>query len=171
MAAKIENVEFKDEMLIGSQKFVLNGVGLRSKKKLGMDFKVYVAGFYAMAKSSDASALIASPQPKILEIVFLRSLDRETLQEAWTEAFTNNCAEDCAAAQGQLKAFNDLMVDMNENSRMKISFEKGSVNVEVKGAKTQSAMIVGDAFRRAVLAIFIGPKPPTPELKAGLLGI
>ncbi len=169
-AAVIEKINFKDEQLIGTQKYVLNGTGLRTKKKLGMKFKVYVAGLYLPAKSSDAGEIIKSPAPKMLELVFLREIDRETLQEAWKEGFEKNCKEDCAAAQGQFKAFNDLMVDVRDGSRLTMSFDKSGVSVDIKGAKSNSAVIDGEAFRRALLSIFIGDEPPTPELKKGLLG-
>ncbi len=171
MAKKIENVEFQDVLIVGSQRYVLNGVGTRLKKKLGVNFKVYVAGLYLSAASSDPEQIIASPFPKILELEFLRELDRETLQEAWTEAYQKNCGDDCEAAKGQLKAFNDLMVDVQQTSRIKIAFDRGSVNVDVSGIKSNSAMIVGDAFRRVVLAMFIGKNPPSAELKKGLLGL
>ena len=170
-AKKIENVEFQDVVIVGSQRYVLNGVATRVKKKLGVNFKVYVAALYLPAMSTDSEQIIGSPFPKILELEFLREVDRETLQEAWTEAYEKNCGDDCLAAKGQLKAFNDLMVDVQQASRIKISFERGSVNVDVKGSKSNSAMIVGEAFRRVVLAMFIGKNPPTPELKKGLLGL
>lgn len=169
-AATIEKIEFKDEQLVGTQKYVLNGTGLRIKKKLGMKFKVYVAGLWLAAKSKDAAEIVKSPGPKILELVFLREIDRETLQEAWEEGFKKNCGEDCAASKEQLKAFNNLMVDVQDGSRLKMTFDKDGVNVEMKASKSTSALIDGEPFRRALLSIFLGKEPPTPELKTGLLG-
>lgn len=171
LAATVERIEFKDEQLVGTQKYVLNGTGLRIKKKLGMKFKVYVAALYLPAKSKDADEIIKGGAPKILELVFLREVDRETLQDAWKEGFAKNCKEDCEAAKGQFKAFHDLMVDVRDGSRLKMTFDRNGVSVDIKGTKTNSAVIDGEPFRRALLAIFIGDHPPSPELKAGLLGI
>lgn len=169
-AAKVEGIDFVEEQLIGTQKYVLNGTGLRVKKKLGMNFKVYVAALYLAAKSSVADEIIKSAQPKVLELVFLREVDRETLQDAWKEGYEKNCAEDCASTKGQFKAFNDLMVDVRDGSRLKMTFDRTGVSVDMKGTKNTNAVIDGEAFRRALMAIFIGGTPPTPDLKKGLLG-
>jgi hypothetical protein len=170
-AKQIEKVDFPDELTLGNQKLILNGVGLRTKKRLGMNFKVYVAGLYLSAKSSDANAVIASPGSKVLELVFLRGIDRETLQEAWQEGFTKNCKSECENARDQFKAFNDTMVDVSENSRLKMTFEKDGVSVEIKGAEaSKKAQVIGEPFKKALMAIFIGDQPPTIDLKAGLLG-
>jgi long-chain acyl-CoA synthetase len=170
-AKQVEKVDFPEETMLGNQKLVLNGAGLRTKKKFGMNFRVYVAGLYLTAKNADANAVIASPANKVLELVFLRGIDRETLQEAWQEGFEKNCKADCESAKDAFKAFNDTMVDVKENSRLKMTFDKDGVAVDIKGGKNaKKAQVIGEAFKRALMAIFIGDNPPTPELKAALLG-
>lgn len=170
-AKQVEGIDFPEEITVGTQHLILNGSGLRTKRKFGMNFKVYVAGLYLTAKNSEASAIISSPASKVLELVFLRKLDRETLQEAWKEGFSKNCGSDCEAAQDHLKAFNDVMMDVKENSRLKMTFDKDGVEVEIKGMKdTKKAQIIGETFKKVLLAIFIGAEPPTVELKNGLLG-
>lgn len=170
-AKTVEKIDIPDEMTSGTQKLVLNGAGLRVKKKLGMNFNVYVAGLYLPAKNKDANAIIDSAQAKVLELVFMRSIDRETLQEAWQEGFDKNCKPHCEAAKGAMKAFNDMMVDVKTNSRLKMSFQKDGVNVDIKGAKdNKTGLIAGEPFRKALMAVFIGAEPPTKELKTALLG-
>jgi carbonic anhydrase/acetyltransferase-like protein (isoleucine patch superfamily) len=169
-AAKIENIDFPEETLVGTQKYVLNGAGIRKKKKLGMNFKVYVGALYLAAKNKNAQEIIAGAQPKILELVFLREIDRETLQDAWKEGYEKNCKDDCAATKAQFKAFNDMMVDVQDGSRLKLTFDKSGVNVEMKAAKTSNVAIDGEAIRRVLMSIFIGDHPPTEDLKKALLG-
>jgi hypothetical protein len=163
---EIEKVVFADKL----DPLVLNGAGLRVKHKFGMDFKVYVAGLYLPAKSSCAAEIIASDFPKILRLVFLRSLDKETLREAWDESFNKNCKADCEAAKPQMKAFNDLMVDVKDQGELILKFDKDSVSVEIKGKEARSGKVTGEAIRRGLLAVFIGEQPPTEDLKKGLLG-
>ncbi len=170
-AAVIEKVDFPDQITIGTQNLVLNGAGLRKKKKFFKLWDVYVAALYLPTKSSDAAAIMASPALKVIDIVYLRSIDREALQEAWTESFKKVCAKDCEAAKDQLKAFNDLMVDVKAKSRTKLTFEKDGINVEVKGKSDKSALISGEAFRRIILEIYLGKNPMAPELTAKLLGL
>lgn len=170
-AALIEKIDFPDEIMLGTQKLVLNGGGMRKKKKFGMNFDVYVGALYIPAKSSDPVAIMASPLPKVIEMVYLRSIDRETQQEAWKESFGKVCGTDCEAAKDQLTAFNDLMVDVKDKSRLKMTFLKDGINVEVKGKTDKSALVSGDAFRRVMLNMFLGPNATAPELKPKLLGL
>lgn len=169
-AREIEKVNFADQLDVAGKKLILNGAGLRVKRKLGMNFDVYVAGLYTVAKSDKSTELIASGEPKLLRLVFLRSLDKGTLREAWDEGYKKNCKADCSAGQDQLKAFNDLMVDVKDKSELNIQFDQDSVNVEAKGKESKSGKISGEPFRRALLAVFIGDEPPTEDLKKGLLG-
>jgi len=169
-AAKIEEKEFPDSLTMNKKNLVLNGVGLRTKKKMGMNFKVYVGGLYTTAKSADAAKLM-EPGDKVLELIFLRSLDKDTLQEAWAEAFPKNCQVECDQSAGMLKQFNELMADVKEDGRLKMTFDKDGVSVEITGKKeTKSGRIDGAGFSKNLMAVFIGPQPPTEELKKGLLG-
>lgn len=170
-AAKIEDKEFPDTLSITKKNLVLNGVGLRTKKKLGMNFRVYVGGLYVAAKSTEAAKHL-EPGDKVLELIFLRSLDKGTLQEAWSEGFPKNCQMECEAGAETLKQFNDLMVDVKEDSRLKMTFDKDGVSVELTGkTENKSGRINSAAFAKNIMAVFIGPQPPTEQLKKGLLGL
>jgi hypothetical protein len=169
-AATIEKVDFPDEIIVDGQKLVLNGGGMRKKKKFFKLWDVYVAGLYIPTKSKDAKAIVDSPAPKVIEMVYVRSVDRETQQEAWKDSFAKVCGADCDAVKDQLKAFNDLMVDMKDRSRMRMTFQKDSVSVDVKGKTEKNALISGEAFRRVLLNLYLGDKSTAPELKPKLLG-
>jgi len=169
-AKEVEKINFADQLDLGAQKLVLNGAGLRTKRKLGMNFRVYVGGLYTVKKSSDAKALIASEDPKVIRMVFLRSLDRDTLQEAMEEGFKKNCKLACETMASALKSYNELMVKVKENDELKIQFDKDSVTVEIKGKETHSGKIEGANFSKNLLAVYIGDEPPTEEFKNALLG-
>ncbi|MBX3022802.1 MAG: chalcone isomerase family protein [Bdellovibrionales bacterium] len=171
-AKSLEGADFSDELTLGPQKLLLNGLGLRTKKKFGINFRVYVGGLYTVNKASDALALIDSPETVVVELAFLRGLDKATLQEAWSEGFAKNCKSECEAAKAQLTAFNALMTDVKDKSRLRVVFNKDSVTAEVSadGKILSSGKVDGQAFRKAMLAVFIGDHPPTDELKKGLLG-
>jgi len=52
---------------------------------------------------------------------------------------------------------------------MIFSFKPGTgVQVSVNGVA--KGTIKGDDFAKALLSIWLGPEPPNPEIKAGLLG-
>lgn len=169
-AVSVEGVDFPDQKTIGSQKWVLNGAGLRIKKKFGMSFPVYVGALYLPAKNQDEKALIGSKEAKMMELVFLRKIDASTLRDAWSEGFDKNCKPECDAARAQFKTFNELMVDVKDKSRLKMTFTGDEINVEVEGITSKSGKLSGEAIRKALLAIFIGDEPPTADLKKALLG-
>jgi hypothetical protein len=169
-AREIEKVNFPETIKVSGQTLQLNGVGLRTKRRFVMNFRVYVAGLYAKTKSADPAALIASDL-LVLHMRFLRSLNVATLREAWSEGYGKNCGADCAATAESLKLFNEAMVDVGNKSQLTLRFEKEAVQVEMDGKwEKRSARIENAAFRRGLLSVFIGAFPPTEELKNGLLG-
>lgn len=170
-ATQVEGIELPGEVTVGSQKLLLNGAGLRVKRKFGLNFKVYIGGLYLASKSQDAKAIINSSDVKILELVFLRSIDAATLREAWSEGFEKNCQPNCDQARAGFDHFNGLMVDVQQNSRLKLTFAASDVTVDIKGKTSASGKISGEAVRKALLSIFIGEQPPTEDLKKALLGI
>lgn len=169
-AKQVEGIDLQDELSVGTQKLRLNGAGLRVKRKFGLNFKVYVGGLYLAGKSQDAKAIINSADTKVLELVFLRSLDAATLREAWSEGFEKNCQSICDQARSGFNQFNALMTDVEENSRLKLTFTANDISVEVKGKTSASGKVSGEAIRKALLSIFIGDQPPTEDLKKALLG-
>jgi hypothetical protein len=169
-AKTVEKVEFPEEMSISGKTLALNGAGLRAKKVMGFTVNVYVGGLYLTKKSKDAKAIIESADPKVLDMKFMRSLGKSTLREAWEEAFKNNCKPNCDQAKEQLKQFNDLMVDVNDQSKMKLTFDKDSVAVDITGKNKSSGKVSGEPFRKAIMAVFIGEQPPTEDFKKALLG-
>jgi hypothetical protein len=171
LAKKVEGVEIADQHVVGTANLALNGVGVRIKRKLGIGFRVYVGALYLAGKTSDEKLILTSAEPKILELTFLRSVDADTLRDAWKEGFEKNCGSVCEKAKPNLKSFNDLMIPVKEGSRITMVFTDDGVNVTATGKETKSAMIPGQEFKTALLSIFIGPNPPTPELKKGLLGL
>jgi hypothetical protein len=166
-ARVIEQVDFPEQIEAGGAKLVLNGVGLRVKRRMGIGFRVYVAGLYLPSKSGDATALIAGESTALVELAFLRGLDAETLRGAWKEGFEKNCVSSCKAAAPEFAKFNAAMTAVNEGDRLALMFTANGVELRLGGKTTTLA---GRAARAALLGIFLGSEPPTTDLKNGLLG-
>jgi hypothetical protein len=163
-AKTIEDVDFPDTITQDGQKLVLNGVGLRVKHKWGMDFRVYVAGFYVTSKTNDTEKLITGTDLAVLDMDFLRSLDKETVQDAWKEAFDRNCRFECERKDDQLKKFNEWVGSVKSGQHFKIFFVKDGVGIEGAG------LVKDLALRRNVMASFFGKFPASEDLKKSLLG-
>ncbi|HMN68738.1 MAG TPA: chalcone isomerase family protein [Bdellovibrionales bacterium] len=168
LAAKIEHVTVPDSLTVGATRLVINGTAL--KAKLGKINKVYAGALYTVVPNNDPAALIASPQLKVLDLVFMNAMDRETLQETWKAEFEKACTGDaCANNEFQLKALQEALVDMRPSDRIRLTFEKDGTHIDVKAKKSKNAQIIGEDFRKAVLAMFLGPNAD-PKFRDGLLG-
>ncbi len=168
-AGTIEKVEFPETLKLGEHSLLLNGMGLRSKRKLGMEFRVYVAGLYVKAKTNDEQKLIGDGEAKVIDMVFLRSLDKDTIVESWAEQITGNCKVNCDKIKDSMKPFLESLTAVKDKSRMRLAFDKKGV-ILTAGAAPE--MRIDDpSLATNLLAVFFGANPPTPELKKGLLGL
>lgn len=164
-AASLAGVTLPDSTTIGEKTLVLNGLGLREATFFKVD--VYVAGLYLEQKSTDAGAIVASEGVKLLDMKFVRDVDKDKLTEAWIEGFQKN-----SIGYGRLKdrvaKLNTFMSDVSENETMRFVFNKDSVEVFIRDENKGS--IEGRDFVEGMLAVWLGKHPPNEELKQGLLG-
>ena len=169
-ALKFEGVEMADSQVVGGKTLVLNGKALRKVRRFGMNFKVYVGGLYLTEKSSDGAKIIASPEPKVFEFTFLRTVGAGDLEESYSNGFKGACGE-CEAYQEQIKKLLGVMTKMKEGHRITIVFlpESGTYSIGDKDRKT--VQLDGKAFRDLFLSMYVGPNPVTPDVKPGLLGL
>ncbi len=165
IAATVGDVTVADEAAVGGQNLVLNGVGVREATMLKV--KVYVMGLYLPEKYGDAEAIIASEGNKRIAMHFVRDVGVEDLRKGWTEGFEKN-TQDVAAVQSEIDRFNAAMRDIEEGEAITLDFVDQSVTVSV--GDQQADTIEGREFQQALLAIWLGPKPPNDSLKSGVLG-
>ena len=162
-AATLADVNVPDSATLGGQKLVLNGLGLRKKAI----FKVYVGALYLPSKTSSADAALAAGMAKVT-MRFMRDVDAGKLRDAWTEGFANNNAPaEVAKLKARIDRFNALFTDVKEGDVVEVDLSNG-VSVTIAGKARGS--VEGDDMAKAVLRIWLGPKPPSDDLKAGMLG-
>ena len=167
VAAELYGVALPDRREVDGVSLQLNGIGARILSPFGV--KIYVAGLYLEHPSTDATRILASPQRKLLEMRFLRAVDRADIERAWTAAFTGNCRGECRQPAMAIARFESMLRDMADGGEMRFSFAGDRVEIFMDGQHTGT--IVNPAFAPLLLATWIGERPPTEELKAGLLGI
>jgi chalcone isomerase-like protein len=160
-------VTMPDRIEVGGKPLVLNGMGLREATWLKVD--VYVAGLYLESVSSDAGAIIAQQQTKRLVLRFVRDVDRSDIVKAWTGGFKGNATVKLDAIQPLIERLNGWMGDFEKGDTLVFTFVPGT-GVEVVVNGTRKGVLAGEDFGRSLLAIWLGPKPPTGALKKGLLG-
>lgn len=164
-AGELAGVKMPDSTKVGDSTLVLNGMGLRTK----LWVKVYVAGLYIKSKQGDPAKILAEDSPRRLEMQFLRSVGKDKIAEAWSECLTNNSPSATSEVKDGFKKLEQWTADMEEGHKMTFTYTPGQgTEVAVQGvAKGSNA---GKGFADAIFACWLGPAPPNPELKAGLLG-
>jgi len=160
-------VTFPEQTQVQTSPLTLNGLGLRQATMLKVN--VYVAALYVAQQSADANAILAANTPKQLVLHFVRDVHSTDLKEAWEEGFEHNAKAQLPALKERIAQLQAWMVDMQSGQQLTFTHTPGAgIAVDVNG--TVQGTIAGDDFATAFLAIWLGPKPPNPPLKTGLLG-
>ncbi len=167
-ALTVKGVKVDETAQVGGKALVLNGAGIRQK----MVFKVYVAALYLTQKQSNANALISDAGNKRVSMHFLRELNAETLLKGMNEGFTdNNNAAEMAAIEPQMKQFRDMMSSAKEVKKgdlIVLDFTTAGTQVVINGKSL--GIVVGEAFNKALLRVWLGAKPVDASLKKAMLG-
>jgi hypothetical protein len=163
-AAELAGITLPDTLKAGEKTLKLNGLGLRKKAM----FKVYVGGLYLESPSKDAAAILASDQAKAIRMYFLRDLKKAQLVEAFQEGFEAN-AKDPAAQKAAFDKMLALVPDVKEGTTMTFAYLPGKGTTLSAGNKELGAF-EGKGLADAVFSIWLGPKPPSDDLKKGMVG-
>jgi len=169
-AGTLEGVTMPDTVTVDGTTLHLNGMGVRIKSVAFIKVKVYVAGLYLTAPSKDPAAILAADAPRRLVMHFLyKEVGADKLVEAWREGFANNSGATLPALKERLDRFCGFWPAMKSGETATLTYLPGvGTKVEIKGKEV--GVIPGKDFADATFAIWLGAKPPNPELKAGLLG-
>ena len=166
-AGKKAGVTMPDQIQVGDKPLTLNGMGLREATIFKVD--VYVAGLYLEHVSSDPAAIIAAKEEKRLVLRFVRDVDRDDIVKAWREGFEGNATVKVATLKPLIDRLNSWMGDFNDGDTLTFTYTP-DVGVEVDVGSARKGVIASEDFARSLFAIWLGPKPPTGDLKKGLLG-
>jgi len=166
LAASVAGISVPDTATVAGQKLVLNGAGLRKKAI----FKVYVGALYLPSKTTSDQAALGQTGAAKVTLKMMRDVDGEKLRDAWSEGFANNnSAADMAKIKDRILRFNNLFSDVVEGNLIEVDFAPG-VGTTVTIAGKAKGTVEGDDFAKATQRIWLGPKPPSDDLKNGMLG-
>lgn len=167
-AATLGGATLPDTYPLQGQTLVLNGIGLRTLTIFNV--KVYVAALYLPERSNDAQKILKSNGPKVVLLQFLHAGSKADVEKQFREGERKNCGNgECDPSDKP--DFERLVaaapaVEVGDTSTY--VFTPGRVRVYA------NQRVIGD-FANPDLAYhllegFIGPKPPSPELRQQLLG-
>jgi len=165
-AGELAAVTMPDEVTVSGTTLHLNGMGLRKK----MMFKIYVAGLYLEERTHDGAAAVGAAGKKRVVMHFTTNKAKKSkMDAAWVEGFEANSPGEYSALADRVKTFKDFFGDMKVGDEIECTMVPGQgttvkLNGELKGT------IERDDFAAALLRVWLGVKPPTDDLKNGMLG-
>jgi len=100
---------------------------------------------------------------------FVRDVGRDKIAEGWKEGFANNSPASLVMLQQRLDEFAGLWADMADGDEAQMTYVPGTgLKLEIRGKEV--GLIQGKQFADAVFACWLGPHPPSEDLKTGVLG-
>ena len=166
-AKECRGIAFPEHLQVSGNDLALNGLGMR--KATFLKVNVYVGALYVARPSHDPLPLIDPGSPAELILHFVRNVGVGDLRDAWKEGFEKVAKDQLPALGARIATLNSWMSSMETGQRLTFTRLPGAgIQVDVNGVV--KGTIPGDDFARALLTIWLGPNPPNPELKSGLLG-
>ena len=167
-AAKVAGVELDETARLSARglQVALNGAGIRKK----FVFEVYVGALYLQKKLTTVDAILNDTGAKRVLMHFLhKKVRREKLVNGWIDGFNKNSKTDIGKLQRRLDDFNKLFTDVKKGDVILLDYLPGkgtrvTINGSAKGA------IPGADFNKALLKVWLGPKPADAKLKKAMLG-
>ena len=164
-ASTLAGVTLPDSVQVGSRTLVLNGLGLRKK----FVAKVYVAGLYLERKSSDPGAILNADAPKRVVMHFVRSVSKNQLFDAFDESFENNAPDARKTMKAEIDQFLGALEPVNDGDQVILTYVPDTGTTLAINGK-EKLKIAAPAFAPVLFSVWLGPKPPTVDVKKGLLG-
>lgn len=165
LAGTLAGVTLPETVQAGGKTLVLNGLGLRKKYMV----KVYVAGLYLEQKSSDPSAILKADAPKRIVMHFVRSVTKNQIIDGFNESFENNTPDAKQTMKAEIDQFSGAFDSVKDGDEIFLTYLPGTgTTVAINGK--EKVTIASAAFAPVLFSVWLGPKPPSPDLKAGLLG-
>jgi hypothetical protein len=171
-ARELNGVTMAEEMVVDGKKLVLNGMGLRAVTRFAIPVKVYVAGLYLESKSQDSYEILKSEGLKKIILHFVRPVDRDALIDAFRKGYEDGCMVECGNLGAQFTKIKEHIVSVRQNNQITFTFYPKQIEIDTNGPNAKKAMIEDANLSRNMLSLFINKnKPPTQELRSGLLGL
>jgi hypothetical protein len=168
-AASFNGYTLPDTYPLPGQTLVLNGIGLRTLTIFQV--KVYVAGLYVTQKSTDAAAIMASPGPKVVLMQFLHAASKSDIEKQYREGEAKNCGHGECAPSDQPDYERLIAATPARAVGQTFTYIMTAKGLQVLADNKPLIAFDNPDLAKRILAGFIGPIPPSEELKKQLLGL
>jgi hypothetical protein len=165
-AGELAGVKLPDTAKVGDHNLVLNGMALRSKAV----FKVYVGGLYLPMKQGDWKQVLAADTPRHMVMHWVRTVDKKSICEAWTECLEANSPDASADVEKNFRQLCTWMQEARAGDQFTFSYLPGT-GTQVTVAGANKGTLGGKPFADALFACWIGEHPgPGEAFRDDLMG-
>ena len=168
-AATVEGVVFPERYAVDGSDLVLNGAGLRTLTIFHV--RIYVAGLYVAQPSHDARQILAAPGTKVVVMEFLHAGSKADVERQYRKGEEENCGHgECDPAdEGDFERLIAAAPAVEPGDTFTYVISNRGVRL-LHNNKLVIDLANKDLGYR-ILSGFIGPHPPSQELKTALLGL
>ncbi len=165
-AGELAGIKLPDQVTVDGATLHLNGMGIRKK----LWIKVYVGALYLEHTTHSAEEAIATKQYRRVEMHFMTNMaKKKKMDKAWWEGFEKNSPEKMKVLRGSIEQLVGFFGDMRDGDVITFTITpKGETRVELNGKL--KGTLAGEDFAEALLKLWLGPEPPSDDLKEGMLG-
>ncbi len=164
-AGTIQGVRFSDSLTVQNTRLRLVGMGLQ---RYGIIYKVCVAGLYLPPETPSSDAL--ADVPKRLEIHYFHRIKASRFAELTTDGVRQNVgAARFRQVEERVGRLNAAYRNVEPGDRYALTYLPGSgCTLALNGRDLIT--VPGAEFAAAIYAVWLGDKPVTRGMKAGLMG-
>ena len=150
---------------LAGKPLVLQGTAVRSK----FFVDVYSLALFTERRFSDGESLIAANGPRRAQLTFLRDVDRARGEAAWREAIEQAIdADERQSLAADIARFAQLFPAVKQGDVIVLDDVPGR-GLSLRHNGTTLARIDNPALFRAILKVWVGPRPIQSRLKQDLL--
>ncbi len=165
-AKTVSGVDVADTIKLNNHTLQLNGAGVRSK--FFMD--LYVGSLYTLAPASQSKVVLDAPVAVIRLNITSGLITSDKMHDAIIEGFEDATNGDLASIKTEVDTFMALFSDeIVKGDQFTLEAAKSVGVTTYKNGQVQ-ATIEGEAFREALLNIWLGKQPAQKSLKKAMLG-
>ena len=169
VAEKIQGVDIPDTLSLtaNDSRLVLNGAGVREKFFLD----IYIGALYLKEPASETGSILGDTGPaSVLMHILYSEVSRKKITDGWNDGLKANLAEqDMQKIRTRLAEFNNLFRTVHQGDVIRIDYTPAA-GTEVRINDDLRGSVEGNDFFRALLQVWLGPRPVSKSLKREMLG-
>ena len=166
---EIDDVKYEPTVGVAGKELRLNGAATRRNPQGVRNFAVAV---YLQAPAKTAEALLAAPGPKRIGFKFLRTVQADALRFLTQSVQGNVERADFVKTFIGVMQLGELLGGRSgfvEGDSFSMDYRPGTGTVFLINGKPQGQPVKEPEFFKAMLLIWLGPRPVDPRMKTGLL--